>query len=34
MFKRSCEDKKTLYITIFNRRFVFKDGKYIGHYTV
>ncbi len=32
MFKRSCENKNKLYITIFGRRFIFDKGKYVGWY--
>jgi hypothetical protein len=32
MIKRSCEDKDTVYLTIFNKRYVFYEGKYIGWY--
>ena len=32
MFKRSCEDPKVLYVTIFGRRYIFRDGKYDGWY--
>ena len=34
MFKRSCEDPKTLYICLFGRRFIFRDKKYCGWYKV
>lgn len=30
MFKRSCEDPKTLYVCLFGRRFIFREGRYIG----
>lgn len=32
MFKRDCEDSKTLYVCLFGRRFVFRNGKYVGWY--
>ena len=32
MFKRSCEDPKTLYVCLFSRRFIFRDKKYCGWY--
>ena len=32
IFKRSCEDKKTTYVCMFGRRYIFKDGRYIGWY--
>ena len=32
MIKRSCEDKNTLYLCLFGRRFIFRNGKYIGWY--
>ncbi len=32
MFKRSCEDPKTLYVCLFGRRFIFRDKKYCGWY--
>lgn len=32
MFKRSCEDKSTLYVQMFGRRYIFREGKYVGWY--
>ena len=32
MIKRSCEDKNTIYLCLFGRRYIFRDGKYIGWY--
>lgn len=36
MFKRSCEDPKTLYVCLFGKRYIFrtnyKKGKYAGWY--
>ena len=32
MFKRSCEDPKTVYVCAFGRRFIFREGKYVGWY--
>ena len=32
MFKRSCEDPNTMYVCIFGKRFVFRNGKYCGWY--
>lgn len=32
MFMRSCEDPGTLYVCVFGRRFVFKEGRYFGWY--
>ncbi len=32
MFKRSCEDPSTLYVCAFGRRFIFREGKYVGWY--
>lgn len=29
---RSCEDSSKIYITFFNLRFIFQNGKYIGWY--
>lgn len=30
--KKSCEDPKTIYICVFGRRYIFKNGKYVGWY--
>lgn len=32
MFKRSCEDKNTIYLCLFGKRYVFEYGKYVGWY--
>ena len=32
MIKRSCEDRGTVYVCLFGRRYVYKDGRYIGWY--
>ena len=32
MFKRSCEDEKTLYVCWFGKRYIFREGKYVGWY--
>lgn len=32
MFKRSCENKSTLYICLFGKRYIFREGKYMGWY--
>lgn len=32
MFKRSCEDPNTLYVCLFGRRYIFRNGKYDGWY--
>ena len=32
MFKRSCEDKSTLYVCLFCKRYIFREGKYMGWY--
>ena len=32
MFKRSCEDPSTLYVCLFGRRYIFRNGKYDGWY--
>lgn len=31
---RSCEDPATLYVTVFGRRFVFRECKYVGWYNL
>lgn len=33
MIKRSCEDKNTVYFCLFGRRYIYKDGRYIGWYS-
>lgn len=30
--KRSCEDKNTKYLCLFGRRYIFREGKYVGWY--
>lgn len=32
MIKRSCEDKNTIYVCLFGRRLIFRNGKYVGWY--
>ena len=32
MFKRSCENKSTLYVYLFGKRYIFREGKYMGWY--
>lgn len=32
MFKRSCENKSTFYVCLFGKRYIFRDGKYMGWY--
>lgn len=32
MIKRSCEDPSKLYICLFDRRYIFENGKYVGWY--
>lgn len=32
MLTRSCEDKNTVYLTLFSKRYVFYEGKYVGWY--
>lgn len=32
MFKRSCEDRNTLYICLPGRRLIIREGKYVGWY--
>lgn len=32
MFKRSCEDPRTLYVCLFNKRYIFFERKYVGWY--
>lgn len=32
MIKRSCEDKNTVYLCLFGKRYIFREGKYIGWY--
>lgn len=32
MFKRSCEDPNTVYVCLFGRRFIFRNGQYSGWY--
>lgn len=32
MFKRSCEDPGTLYVCLFGKRYIFRNGKYEGWY--
>lgn len=32
MFKRSCEDPSTLYVPLFGRRLIFREGRYVGWY--
>lgn len=32
MIKRSCEDHTTVYLTLFGKRYIFREGRYIGWY--
>lgn len=32
MLKRSCEDKKTVYLCLLGKRYIFREGKYVGWY--
>lgn len=32
MFKRSCENKSTFYVCLFDKRYIFREGKYMGWY--
>ena len=32
LIKRSCEDPKTVYVCLFGRRFIFREGRYDGWY--
>ena len=32
MFKRSCENKSTLYVCLLGKRYIFREGKYMGWY--
>lgn len=32
MLKRSCVDKRTWYLCLFGKRYVFRNGKYDGWY--
>ena len=32
MFKRSCEDSKTVYLCMFGKRYIFRNGTYMGWY--
>lgn len=32
MVKRSCEDPNIKYVCLFGRRFIFREGKYMGWY--
>jgi len=32
MFKRSCEDSSVVYLCLFGRRYIFREGKYVGWY--
>lgn len=32
MIKRSCEDANTIYFCWFGKRYIFKDGRFIGWY--
>ena len=32
MFNRSCENKSTLYVCLFGKRYIFREGKYMGWY--
>ena len=32
MIKRSCEDKNTVYLCLFGRRYIFYEGRYVGWY--
>ena len=32
MFKRSCEDPNTLYVCFLGKRYIFREGKYVGWY--
>ena len=32
MFKRSCEDRNTMYLCLFGKRYIFHEGKYVGWY--
>lgn len=32
MIKRSCEDRDTIYICWFGKRYIFRNWKYVGWY--
>lgn len=32
MIKRSCEDKDTIYLCLFGKRYIFYEGRYVGWY--
>ena len=32
MFKRSCDDKSRWYLCLFDKRYIFDNGKYVGWY--
>lgn len=32
MFKRSRENKSTFYVCLFGKRYIFREGKYMGWY--
>lgn len=32
MFKRSCKEPNTVYLCLFGRRYIFRNGKYDGWY--
>ena len=32
MIKRSCEDPTTKYVCLFGKRYIFREGKYMGWY--
>lgn len=32
LIKKSCEDQKTAYLCLFGKRYIFREGKYVGWY--
>ena len=32
MIKKSCEDKNTKYLCLFGKRYIFREGVYMGWY--
>ena len=32
IFMRSCEDPKTLYVCLGKKRYIFRNGRYVGWY--
>lgn len=32
IIKKSCEDKNTTYLCLFGKRYIFRDGRYVGWY--